>query len=424
MARRTGSQVTRKTTRKTTAKAGASAKSGTKTKYIKAKSGPAVKKAAESKVSVKKGAVKPTVKSGVKTRVATKAAPEYETDFQYCAVPEAPVRPIDADVEPFRLSLIRAIEKKWVNGTVLNYYFFDSPSRWKGPEPQKQAVRDAFAEWKGVGIGLEFREVSDPQDAEFRIGFESSAGSWSYVGRDAIDYASDPAQRTMNFGWDLTTPYGRDTALHEIGHACGYPHEHQNPNAGIEWNEPAVIAYFSGPPNNWDEAQIRHNILRKIDPALVEGSAWDRDSIMHYYFNAGLISQPDEFQTNSLIPAAGLSKVDKERVRKFYPPITRVPQLKPYQSQRLRMAPGDQVNFLIEPDRSRKYTIQTFGRLDTVMVLFEEIDGTPTYLEGDDDSGSFLNAEIRQRLFKGRRYIVRIRLYHAEQQGEGVLMMW
>ena len=27
----------------------------------------------------------------------------------------------------------------------------------------------------------------------------------------------------MNFGWDLTTPYGRVTALHEIGHPLGFP---------------------------------------------------------------------------------------------------------------------------------------------------------------------------------------------------------
>lgn len=349
---------------------------------------------------------------------------DYSSEVEACAVPEAPLRPIDASVDPFRLSLIRSIEKKWVNGTVLSYYFFDSPSRWRGSDAQKDAVRAAFAEWKSHGIGLEFREVDDADDAEIRIGFERGAGAWSYVGRDAIDHASDPAVRTMNFGWDVTTPYGRDTALHEIGHACGYPHEHQNPNAGIVWNEQAVIDYFSGPPNNWSEGQIRHNIMRKIDPALVEGSSWDKDSIMHYQFRAGLIKQPTEFRTRNLIPAPGLSPVDIDRVRKFYPPINRVPELKPFRSQRIRVGAGEQVNYVIEPERSRKYTIQTFGAMDTVMVLFEEIDGTPRYLEGDDDSGSSLNAKIRMRLFKGRRYIVRVRLYHAQQQGEGVLMMW
>ena len=111
-------------------------------------------------------------------------------------------------------------------------------------------------------------------------------------------------------------------------------------------------------------------------------------------------------------------------MKKFYPPIKRIPELKPYRSQRLKIGAGEQVNYLIEPERSRKYTIQTFGQMDSVMVLFEEINGTPRYLEGDDDSGTSLNAKVRQRLFKGRRYIVRVRLYHAQQAGEGVLMMW
>lgn len=389
----------------------------------KAKSTSKRKSPSKSRTSAKSKSYKTKAARGSAGGVS-KSELEYRKDVGVCAVPEAPLRPLDEGINPFRLSLIRSIEKKWVNGTVLNYYFFNTPTRWRGSEAEKDAVRAAFAEWKGHGIGLEFQETDDPQEAEIRIGFERGAGAWSYVGRDAIDHASDPGERTMNFGWDVTTPYGRDTALHEIGHACGYPHEHQNPNAGIVWNEQEVIDYFSGPPNNWSEGQIRHNILRKIDPALVEGSSWDKDSIMHYQFRAGLITQPERFQTENLIPAPGLSPVDIDRVRKFYPPINRVPALKPYQSHRLKIGAGDQINFVVEPTRSRKYTIQTFGQMDSVMVLFEEINGTPRYLEGDDDSGSSLNANIRQRLFKGRRYIVRVRLYHAQQQGEGVLMMW
>lgn len=48
----------------------------------------------------------------------------------------------------------------------------------------------------------------------------------------------------MNFGWPLDTPYGRDTAMHEIGHALGLEHEHQNPFAGITWDIDAVRRYF------------------------------------------------------------------------------------------------------------------------------------------------------------------------------------
>jgi len=210
--------------------------------------------------------------------------------FPQCRLPNVPIRKLDNSLDTGRAFLIRHIEKKWVNNTVLHYYFFEAPASWKGSSTQKEEVRKAFKKWKKLGIGLKFEEVEDPAAAEIRIGFKRGS-SWSYVGRDVIDFDIPIAERTMNFGWDLTSPHGKDTSLHEIGHAMGFPHEHQNPNAGIVWDESAVNAYFSGPPNNWDQETIFGNILRKISSADVNGSSWDKDSIMHYSFNAGLFHQ-------------------------------------------------------------------------------------------------------------------------------------
>ena len=340
-------------------------------------------------------------------------------------MPMVPARALDPSLPPGRLGLIRSIEKVWVNGTVLHYCFLDKPAGWKGAANQKQAVRDAFAEWKQLGIGLEFVEVTDPGEAEIRIGFARDDGSWSYVGRDSIDQVNGKTDRTMNFGWDLTTPYGRDTALHEIGHALGFPHEHQNPNAGIVWNEPKVYAYFAGSPNYWDQQTTEFNIIRKISPMEVEGSSWDKDSIMHYQFEAGLIDAPTDYKTNPLLPKPGLSNTDIDRVRRFYPPMQHDlhPVLKAFESRPIRIAPGEQVDFRIRPEYSRYYTVQTVGPLDTVMVLFEEIDGTPMYIDGDDDSGTSLNAQIRAHLRSGRSYVVRVRLYFADQEGEGAILL-
>ena len=352
-------------------------------------------------------------------------ADEAACNGKLCAVVPAPDRVLGDGVAPFRASLIRHLEKKWVNGTVLKYMFFKQPDKWNGGIAQEQAVRDAFNHWKNLQIGLEFEEAQDPEEAEIRIGFDQSDGSWSYVGRDAVDYTPGPSERTMNFGWDVTTNYGRDTALHEIGHALGFPHEHQNPLSGIIWDVDAVIKEFSGPPNNWNETTIHYNVLRKIDPQIVEGSAWDPNSIMHYPFRKGLILKPEHYQQEPLIPDPGLSPTDIKQAKAFYPELpSTLPELSYLQSRKLALGPGEQADFLVRPRVSRAYSIQTFGLSDSVIVLFEQINGANRYVVGDDDSGTNRNAYLRQRLVRGRTYVVRIRLYYAFRSGEVAVMIW
>ncbi|MGD1698917.1 M12 family metallopeptidase [Dapis sp. BLCC M229] len=313
----------------------------------------------------------------------------------------------------------------------IHYCFFDrakghnSPANWTGSEENKQIVRAAFEDWKAVGIGLEFEEVDTPADAEVRIGFQQGDGSWSYVGTDVLEIPLN--QRTMNFGWPLDENYyGKETALHEIGHTLGLPHEHQNPKAGIQWNEDAVRTSLSGPPNNWSPETIEYNILRKIPMNEVEGSDWDPNSIMHYQFQAELINSPAPYNQEGIFPTPGLSIKDKDWLRKFYPVLESNDyiELKPFVSVPLVLSPGEQVNFIVKPNISRSYKFQTFGEVDTVMVLFEEENGDPRYLADDDDSGTDYNALITHKLLKGRTYILRVRLYFASASGETAVMMW
>ena len=359
----------------------------------------------------------------MKSKKATKASVEGLS--LYCALPEVQDRDLSHITDGFRLRLIALMGKMWVNGTNITYFFFKEPARWRGGNEQEQAVRDAFAEWKGLGIGLTFQEVDNAADAMIRVGFDQSDGSWSYVGRDCIDLAKDFAERTTNYGWDLTTPYGRDTALHELGHVLGFPHEHQNPKAGIVWDEDKVYESLGGPPNYWGRDKTYWNIIRKIPANTVDGSDWDKDSIMHYQFEAGLIQQPSEYHARPLIPDSGLSLLDIETVRRLYPPLAEhLPELRPFESQRFNITAGEQVDFTINPPINREYTIQTFGQMDTVMVLFEIRDGTPEYLAGDDDSGLDYNAKIIARLQRSRQYIIRTRLYYAMAQGSGAIMVY
>ena len=111
---------------------------------------------------------------------------------------------------------------------------------------------------------------------------------------------------------------------------------------------------------------------------------------MHYPFPAGLILQPERFRTEPLRPAGGLSARD----------------------------------VVIRPTATREYTLQTFGASDTVMVLFERADGQLPYQAGDDDSGEDRNATLQLKLFQGREYVVRVRLYFSQGSGETAVMMW
>jgi hypothetical protein len=358
---------------------------------------------------------------------------------RYCGLRESPQRVLASGVRGDRLRLINMFDNKWVSGTVLRYYFFDRQTdgeevlfsdgskrwaTWTGADAQKAVVRKGFEAWTSVGLGIRFEEAPTREEAEIRIGFMRGDGAWSWLGRDILEHG--PNERTMNFGWDLTRPGEVDTAIHEIGHTMGFPHEHQNPKAGIEWNEEAVYAALALPPNRWDRNKTFWNIIRKLPAAEVEGTTWDPNSIMHYPFEKGMIRQPEAFAESGLNPAGGLSPKDQTWARTLYPPIAadQVNQLKPGQSQLLQLSAGQQRSFDIRPQETRNYQFQTFGTSDSVLVLFEDDNGTLRYRTGDDDSGQDSNAYFKVKLTKGRKYVLRIRLYYSDRPGETSIMMW
>ena len=324
-------------------------------------------KAPKTTAAAKKARTPAKKAGGRRTAERQSAAP-----LHYCSAPPAPVLELPPEVaaNPSRQRAIIVSANKWMNHTVLHYAFFKS-GRWKVPPEQAAVIRKAFQQWQDVPIGVQLVEVDNLHEAEIRIGFLLRDGSWSYVGRDVLHIPVN--ERTMSFGWRLDQDdYGLTTAIHEIGHTLGMPHEHQNPFAGIVWNEEAVYEHLGGPPNNWPRETTFNNVLRKLDPAEVSGSNWDPDSIMEYQFPAGLIVEPAAYR-NGIFPPGTLSPLDKTWASTWYPAAGRTraagrsqPQLRVNEAVTVDLAAGQQVDYVLRVDETRTYTVGTFGATDTV----------------------------------------------------------
>jgi hypothetical protein len=344
-----------------------------------------------------------------------------------CFVPVTAKKKVDDGISPERARAVSLIGTLWVNYTVIHYWMSPTTSiPGVGVSDLQQAVRDAFKEWKGVGVGLEFVEVTKAADAEIRVSFEDG-GSWSYVGTDNVNSSivRFPSP-TMNFGWNIMKGRSFDTALHEVGHCLGLSHEHQNPRSGLVWNEPAVYKYYSGPPNYWDAATIQYNILRPIPARDTVGSGHDKLSVMHYPIQAGLVSAPPDVRDFGIQRAGGLSVEDKKWATTVYPPAkaaaeTRVP-LRPFLSQKMDYQTGEQRDYELAVEGTRTYRIGTFGPVDSNLVLFElSASGVPRFVAGDEDSGEGRNASISTRLYSDRKYVLRCRMVYGARNIASVM---
>jgi len=76
---------------------------------------------------------------------------------------------------------------------------------------------------------------------------------------------------------------------------------------------------------------------------------------------------------------------------------------------------GDEDYFLIMPNRDGRLTIETTGRIDTFMELYDG--DTEELLAEDDDSGQNTNALLRYSVREGKRYIIKVRGYDNRVRG-------
>jgi hypothetical protein len=201
--------------------------------------------------------------------------------------------------------------KKWPVGSKLRCLFLD------GSPKMRTKVKAVALEWqKYADIKLKF-VASGP--AEIRISFYADAGSWSAVGRDALNTSYFPLhQPTMNYGWlrdDTADDEYHRVVTHEFGHALGCIHEHQSPKFERKWDVAKVMKYFQGPPNFWSPDEIKSNVLEKYSPKGISATVFDPKSIMLYAFDGALFADglgPTNENTT-------VSALDVAMIKKMYP---------------------------------------------------------------------------------------------------------
>ena len=293
-----------------------------------------------------------------------------------------------------RTRAISPIGKFWMNGSTLRVRFMG------GTAAQQANVKEQAAWWT-EHANLHF-DFNDAPDAEIRIAFNTNDGAWSYVGTDNRGIALD--QPTMNLGF-----MNGGTTAHEFGHAIGLAHEHQNPAGGMAWNEAAVIHDLSGPPNNWNEAQIRHNVLNKYRVDQLNGTAFDPDSIMLYFFPGNWVQSGVGTHANDVLSAMDKAFVASARAYpKSAPTIVDAKELKVGATRRTAAAigqAGEEDLFRFQVKTGGTHIVDTRGPTDVVMKLFGP-DSPTALIAEDDDSGVDSNASIRADLIPG--------LYHAQ----------
>jgi hypothetical protein len=298
-----------------------------------------------------------------------------------------------------RTRAIMPIGKVWMNGSTLRVRFI-------GGSAAQHAMAKEQALWWTAFANLVF-DFNQALDAEIRVTFDPDDGAWSYIGTDNRHIPTN--QPTMNLGF-----MEGGTAAHEFGHAIGLAHEHQNPEGGIEWNEATVIQSLSGPPNNWDEATIRHNVLNKYSADQVQGTEFDADSIMLYFFPGSWVKSGVGTHANEILSAMDKAYIaSAQAYPKTAPTVVDATELKVNAARRTKASigkPGEEDLYKFTVTTAGDHIIDTKGPTDVVMRLFGP-DSQTNVIAEDDDSGQGFNARIAASLTPGQ-YYAQVRHYN------------
>lgn len=140
-------------------------------------------------------------------------------------------------------------------------------------------VAHTAAEWTRGKLGrrIAFRFGRPVKGSHIRVKFRDGVGNLSDIGTQAL--LRGPHEPTVHFA-DVE----RRAILHEFGHVLGLHHEHQNPNSGIVWNRPYVLAQTAA--FGWSAHKTEVNIFDRLsrDCTCIGDPKADFRSIMAYPF--------------------------------------------------------------------------------------------------------------------------------------------